>query len=632
MSTTSEQTTGRRPLRLWPGVVIAALVLLLRFVLPLFAPEAMIVAVLAGPVGAIAVLIWWLFFSRAAWIERVAALVLFVGVLVATNPLLHESIATGAMGILFYVFAIPVMALGLVGWAVATRNLADRTRRVTMVVTFAAAAGAWTLVRTGGFSGGFENDLAWRWTPTPEERLLAEEPRDPAPSPSPVTTPPAPAAPVETQTPGAPTAALASTPPVDSSAPASPAAAPAVAETAAETAEAAKPAASVPIAGADWPGFRGRGRDSIVHSASKIDTDWSSKPPVQMWRRAVGPGWSSFAVRGGVFYTQEQRGEEEVVASYRVATGEPVWRHRDPARFWESNAGAGPRGTPTLAADRVYTLGATGIVNALDARSGAVIWSRNAASDTGAALPTWGFSGSPLVLDDTVVVAASGALVAYDLASGKPRWVGREDKAGYSSPQLMTVGGVPQILLLNSAGLMSVAPTDGRKLWEHAWKGYPIVQPAQTPDGDILIAVNESSGTRRLAAAPGADGWTVEERWTSNFLKPYFNDFVVHKGHAFGFDGRILACIDLKDGSRKWKGGRYGSGQLVLLPEQDLLLVLSEEGEVALVGAATDQFRELARFPAIEGKTWNHPVLVDDVLLVRNSEQMAAFKLTLANR
>ena len=200
----------------------------------------------------------------------------------------------------------------------------------------------------------------------------------------------------------------------------------------------------------------------------------------------------------------------------------------------------------------------------------------------------------------------------------------------------MTIDGVAQILLLSAAGATSVALADGALLWEHAWKGYPIVQPNQTAEGDVLISVSDSSGIRRIALAhtsgEGSGGWTVEERWTSNGLKPYFNDFVVHKGHAYGFDGSILACIDLKDGARKWKGGRYGNGQLVLLADQDLLLVLSEEGELALVGATPDQFTELARFPAIEGKTWNHPVLVGDVLLVRNGEEMAAFRLSLAGR
>jgi hypothetical protein len=153
-----------------------------------------------------------------------------------------------------------------------------------------------------------------------------------------------------------------------------------------------------------------------------------------------------------------------------------------------------------------------------------------------------------------------------------------------------------------------------------------------TADGDLLIGKGDTSGIHRLAVARGPGGWTVEERWKTTGLKPYFNDFVVHRGHAFGFDGPILACIDLADGTRKWKAGRYGNGQLVLLADQDLLLVVSEEGELVLVSAATDTFTEVARVPALTGKTWNHPVVVGGVLLVRNGEEMAAFRLALEPR
>jgi outer membrane protein assembly factor BamB len=193
----------------------------------------------------------------------------------------------------------------------------------------------------------------------------------------------------------------------------------------------------------------------------------------------------------------------------------------------------------------------------------------------------------------------------------------------------MSIAGVTQILLLSETGATSVTPADGTPLWEHAWPGGPIVQPALTASEDILITANERSGIRRIAIAQGPDGWTIKERWTSGKLKPYFNDFIVYKGHAYGFNSRRLSCIDLDDGARKWKGERYG-GQLVLLADQGVMLVLSEKGELVLVEAVPNQFTELARFAAISGKTWNHPVLVGDILLVRNAQEMAAFRLSLA--
>jgi outer membrane protein assembly factor BamB len=234
------------------------------------------------------------------------------------------------------------------------------------------------------------------------------------------------------------------------------------------------------------------------------------------------------------------------------------------------------------------------------------------------------------VVGDILLVAISGQLAAYDLATGNPRWLVPTGGGSYSSPHLLTLGGVPQVVLLSGVGATSVAPADGKVLWKHEWPGVSMLQPTLMEAGGLLITMTDmgrGAGTRRIAVSQGAGGWTANEVWTSKGLKPYYNDLVIHNGHAYGFDGGILACIDLKDGARKWKGGRYGHGQMVLLRDQDLLLVLSEEGELALVGATPGQFSEVARFQAIEGKTWNHPVLAGDIVLVRNGQEMAAFRL-----
>jgi hypothetical protein len=598
----------RAKLRLWPGVVIVALQWLGWFVIPRIVPEGAMYGVLGGLAAGPLVILWWLFFSRAPWSERWLALVLTIVAMAATPRLLHESVARGNMGFQFFLYAIPVLSLAFVIWAMASRPLANGPRRITMVVTFLLACGAFALVRSKDVTGDGSAEFAWRWSETPEERLLARAPNGPLAAAQPRPATPAPEE-------RSPDPATAKKPDARAEAPAG-------------EARATPPASSAVAAEADWPGLRGRNRDGIVRGV-RIATDWSASPPVALWRRPIGPGVSSFAVGGGLLYTQEQRGEEEVVACHRVASGEPVWRHVDAVRFWDAHVGAGPRATPTLSGGRLYALGATGLLNALDAADGSVVWSRNVASETDAKLPTWGFVSSPLVVDDVVIVHA-GALVAYDLATGERRWVGPRG-GSYGSPHLLTIGGVPQVVLMTHAGALSVAASDGRLLWEHPWPGVGILQPALTAEGDVLISMIADTaapiGTRRISVARGPGGWTAEERWTSIGLKPSFSAFVVHEGHAYGFDGRLLACIDIADGERKWKGGRYGSGQLLLLPDQDLLLVVSEEGELALVAAAPGEFKELARFPAIEGKTWNQPALVGDVLLVRNGQEMAAFRL-----
>lgn len=582
-------------LRVWPGVVAVVLQWVFRFGVKELYPgiQGFGYAVIGSLSFAVVILIWWTLFSRSRWRERLGALAVLAAAVAATWFLKHDSMWLPWL----FAYAVPLLSLAFVLWAVVTRRLPDNLRHATMVATILIACGAWLLVRQDGINGDHNATFGWRWSPSAEERLLAEAGNEPAAAPA--------AAPSVAPTTTQPTPATTETPKTTTPT------APAATETRAE-----------------WPGFRGSRRDGTVRGV-KIKTDWSASPPVQVWRRPVGPGWSSFSVNGDLMYTQEQRGDNEVVACYKVSTGQPVWTHSDKARFFESNAGAGPRATPTLANNRVYSFGATGILNVLDARNGNVVWTRNVAAETNTKIPFWGFSSSPLVLGDVVIVAAAGQLVAYEAANGNRRWVGPAGGGSYSSPHLVTIDGVAQVLLTSDGELTSVAVADGKQLWQHAWSANTIVQPALMSDGNVLVTSQEA-GIRRIALAQNSGAWTIQERWTSNGLKPYFNDFVIHKGHAFGFDGRILSCVDLNDGQRKWKGGRYGNGQLVLLSDQDLLLVLSEEGELVLVQATADQFTEVAKFTAIQGKTWNHPVLVGDLLLVRNAEEMAAFRLPLA--
>ena len=615
-------TSEQRNLRMWPAAIIIVLQLIGMFVVPSLMEDAGPVPIMAVVAGGALLLLWWLLASGAPWLERFAVLVPMALAVPVLPFLAHPSIAGAGQDMLIKILPVPLMMWGLAAWAALTRRSSTATRVAALLVAIVVSCIPLLITRTNGVGGSAGFDVRWRWTPTAEDLLLAQNEPDPPP-------PAAASASARQETgelrrdpavaasgrEGGPVAPVPSAPALAPDAPAAPAA----------------PVA--PAAPAEWPGFRGAHRDGVAHGVL-INTDWSASPPVQMWRRSVGPGWSSFAVHGDLLYTQEQRGDDEIVGCYRVSTGEPVWRHRDAVRFYESNGGAGPRATPTLYGDRVYAHGATGVLNALNARTGKKIWSRDVAADTGRAVPEWGFASSPLIVDDIVVVAAAGTLAAYDLDTGAPRWKGPSYGGSYSSPHLATFDGVKHIILLGGPGVISMG-VDGAKLFEYPWEPGPITQPALTADGDIIvntIAMTGGMGTRRLHVTRGASGWNIEERWTSNGLKPYFNDLVVHKGNAYGFDNNILSSINLETGARNWKGGRYGNGQMVLLADQDLLLLTSEEGEVVLVSATPDAHKEIARFPVLNAKTWNHPVVVRDVLLVRNGEEMAAFRLPHASQ
>lgn len=199
--------------------------------------------------------------------------------------------------------------------------------------------------------------------------------------------------------------------------------------------------------------------------------------------------------------------------------GEAVWKHSDVARFWDSHAGAGPRSTPTLSNGLVYSFGATGILNVMDAGDATLVWSRNIAGDTQAEIPEWGFCSSPLVTMDVVIVALAGTLIACDISTGDQRWRGEDGGKGYSSPHLLEIDGVPQVLLMNDPWVVSISPKDGKLLWEYSWPhSGRILQPAMASNGDILLSTGGSKGMCRLKVERDAEGWNIQERWKAVVL------------------------------------------------------------------------------------------------------------------
>ncbi len=565
-------------LRLWPGVVFPLVALSAVFLPGFVIPGTMVqfLCIMLGPaVALIGLTVWWLWASRAPGRDRLMTSLMFVlGGAVAAFAA-HASMPFG-----LYMFALPSVGLVFTLWLYASRGRDWRMRRVGAWVAILIGWGFWITVRCDGIDGRFIPNLSWRWTLTAEERYLA---------------------------------ALRDVPPPAANAAAIP--------------------ASLEESETDWPGFRGRDRDSRVTNFL-VDSDWKRHPPKELWRRPIGPGWSSFAVVGGRAFTQEQRAEQEMVLCLDADTGRELWSYATATRFWEVVGGAGPRATPTFSAGRIYALGATGALVCLDAVSGEKRWSRDITIDGRASAPQWGIASSPLVINGRVYVSVGSgtgkSVLAYDADNGGLLWSAGDGGHSYSSPHGAEFGGVPQVLMVTGKGVMSLAPEDGHVLWDHSWEtpGYRVVQP-NVVGNQVLIGTNNGMGTRLINVQKAEDAWNGEEAWTSRGLKPYFNDFVVHDGHVYGFDNSILVCLDLETGKRRWKGGRYGTGQMLLLPEQSLLLISTEiTGEVVLVEAKPDRHVEIARHKVLKGKTWNHPVIAGGRLFVRNGEQAACFELT----
>jgi outer membrane protein assembly factor BamB len=385
-----------------------------------------------------------------------------------------------------------------------------------------------------------------------------------------------------------------------------------------------------------WTDFRGPRRDGR-YTELKINTHWPSQGPPQLWRQPIGGGYASFVIASGRAFTIEQRRHREVVAAYEVETGRELWTHGWEAEFRESMGGDGPRATPTWHNGRLYVLGAQGELRCLNSENGKQVWAVNILEDNQAENLTWGMAASPLIVDDKVIVLpgrpAGKSVVAYDKFSGIPIWKVLDDQQAYASPMLVTLAGKRQILIVSARRLIGLAIEDGTLLWDYPWvteHGINSTQPIVLGENRFFISAGYGHGCAMIEVVSSNERFSAKPVWENTKMKNKFTSSILENGYIYGLDEAILACIQADTGELKWKGGRYGYGQVLLADGH--LIVLSESGELALVKATPDGYQELARFQAIEGKTWNHPAIAGGRLLVRNANQMACFDLLDARR
>jgi outer membrane protein assembly factor BamB len=387
----------------------------------------------------------------------------------------------------------------------------------------------------------------------------------------------------------------------------------------------------VPAAKPFWTDFRGPRRDGI-YDEMPVQTKWPAQGPQRLWKKPIGGGYASFVIAEGRAYTIEQRRNQEVVSAYDLATGQEVWSHAWEAYFRESMGGDGPRATPTWHEGHIYALGAEGELRCLDARNGRRIWSKNILTENGADNLTWGMSAAPLIVDDKVIVLPGGqdgrSVVAYDKLTGAPVWSSLDDKQAYTSPILATLAGQRQIVVVSARRAMGLSVDKGALLWEYPWVTSFDVNASQPVivDGErLILSAGYDHGAALVKIARSGNDFSAQKVWENRRMKNKFTSSVLHDGYIYGLDESILACVNAETGELKWKGGRYGFGQVMLASGH--LIVSAENGDLALVRATPDQHQELVRFSAIEGKTWNHPAAAHGILLVRNQVEMAAFRI-----
>ncbi len=387
---------------------------------------------------------------------------------------------------------------------------------------------------------------------------------------------------------------------------------------------------------AAWPQWGGPTRDFTVPGPS---LGWDGAEPARVWERELGDGFSSVIGDAATVYTAHREGDDAVVQALDAATGRPRWSRRvDSAPLPDMflNYGQGPNSTPALAGTRLFVVTFTGRLCALEAATGEVVWSRELWRDLGGTFRDVGYSNSPLVAGDLVVVPVGGqgqALAAFRLADGTTAWTGGDLGNAMSSPVLIELDGERQIVALMVEGVAGFEPASGRQLWFHPHRtdydvnaATPVWHPATRT---LLISSAYGQGTRALRLSRTGERTDVAEAWFSRRLRVHHGNLLALGGHVYGSSGDFgpapLTALDLATGAVAWQSRTFPKATLVQVGERTL--VLDEDGRLAVVALSPSGLEVLQQAQVTSRLSWTPPTVVGRRVYVRDRRSLVALEL-----
>jgi outer membrane protein assembly factor BamB len=379
--------------------------------------------------------------------------------------------------------------------------------------------------------------------------------------------------------------------------------------------------------GADWPQWRGPNRDGISSETGLLST-WPSGGPKIVWKTSgLGVGYSSFSIVGGRMYTQGQRGKQEFVLALDVKTGNKLWESVA-SRDFENDRGSGPRGTPTFDNGKLYAMTGEGTVVCLDAATGKIIWQIDSVKKFGGSVPHWGYSESPLIDGDRVIVMPGGrgaSLVSLDKKTGEVQWKTGDDHAGYSSAILADVSGSKQVIVLSGQSAFGVQESTGELLWRYGKVANNVANIA-TPiyhDGAVFLSSAYDTGCALLKLNPKG----MQEVYFNRDMMNHYSSSILLDGVLYGYSNALLTAMDFKTGKQLWRNRSVGKGSVTYAEKH--LYALGEDGMVGLIEATPDAYKEVSRFEYQKGSlpSWSPLVISDGRMYLRDQDNLTSYDI-----